>query len=159
MIHVLWDGSINQKKVGTALLAQHFHHLDGAKCPIGAKTLCLFALFRCTQESFNFSITVGLMSKLPSPWGTRGNKRSTVGWNFLPRTALTTIKKDSHTFELHHWHYWSQHGWAHNLLQHLVQAVAEDQMTSTTAVGVQRTQRELPKKAQKWVTNVVKWKS
>ena len=42
------------------------------------------------------------------------------------------------------------------LLQHLVQAVAEDRMTSTAVVGVQKTQQELTKKVLKRVTNVGK---
>ena len=55
MVHVLWIGKIDQKRVGAACLAQCFHHLDAEKCAIGAIAFHLFAWFRCTQEEFDFS--------------------------------------------------------------------------------------------------------
>ena len=67
--------------------------------------------------------------------------------------------KDSHTFECHYWCHWSQHSWAHNLLQCLVQDVAEDWMTSAMAVSVHRTPQEREKKCQKGASIVWKQKS
>ena len=39
MVCVLSDGKVNQKRVGTALLAQCFRHLDAEKCAIGANQI------------------------------------------------------------------------------------------------------------------------